>query len=335
MYYSHCISPEFLGMHIKNHDTFMSIFMGFFMNSRNQIVLDEGGIIENEYLSKIKDDPLACSLYLVWDKCLKSEGNQGKLLLAKPKSCSSIYDYVVASISCAITTNNKTILTLDNNLYASSISSIQRQRIHLLGLSHLQPDSNQHMVGKKMSFSKLDYDIAWSLERIVRLHRRGDTEDDINDLLREYLLAKEYEVKDQTREGKSTSGKSSGELDIVIEDNKSLFSIIEAMRLEQTNKSYILTHYKKLLDNYNPLNLKRLFLITYYEGKKFDEWWQGYIEYIGTIDYKEINDQHENTTFSNIENIETDFGSVRKANHHGTSNGEHFTIIHYAVKLLK
>lgn len=335
MYYSHCISPEFLGMHIKNHDIFMSIFMGYFMNSKNQIVLDEGGLIENEYLEKVKDDPEARSLYLAWDKCLKSESNQGKLLLAKPIHCPGIYDYVVASISCAITTNNKTILTLDNNLYANSISSIQRQRIHLLGLCHLKPENNQQMVGKKMSFSKLDYDIAWSLERIVRLHRRGDSEDDINDLLREYLLAKEYEVKDQTREGKSSSGKSAGELDIIIEDNRSLFSIIEAMRLEQTNKGYILTHYKKLLNNYNPLNLKRLFLITYYEGKKFDGWWQGYVDYIKSVDYKSINDEHENTSFTKIESIATDFGNVRKAFHHGISNGEQFTIVHYAVKMSK
>ncbi|MEZ2604611.1 hypothetical protein [Kluyvera intermedia] len=307
--------------------------MGFFMNPNNQIVLDEGGVIENEYLLNLKDDPAAFSLYVTWEKCLKSEGNQGKVLLAKPQSFTNIYDYVVASISCAITTNNKTILTLDNNLYASSISSIQRQRIHLLGLCHLQPEDNQMIVGKKMSFSKLDYDIAWSLERIVRLHRRGDSEDDTNDLLREYLLAKDYEVKDQTREGRSSSGKSAGEIDILIEDNKSLFSILEAMRLENINKPYILTHYRKLLSNYNPLNLKRLFLITYYEGKKFDEWWSGYIEHIKTIDYNLINNEHETTAFTSVENIATDFGNVRKAYHHGSSNGEQFTVIHYAVKL--
>lgn len=164
MYYSHCISPEFLGLHIKNYDIFTKIFMGYFMNPKNQIVLDEGGLIENEYLLNMKDDPAAFALYVAWEKCLKSEGNQGKVLLAKPNGCTSIYDYVVASISCAITTNNKTILTLDNNLYASSISRIQRQRIHLLGLCNLQPEDNQLIVGKKMSFSKLDYDIAWSLE---------------------------------------------------------------------------------------------------------------------------------------------------------------------------
>lgn len=333
MYYSHCISPEFLGLHIKNHDVFTKIFMGYFMNPRNQIVLDEGGLIENEYLLNMKDDPTAFALYLVWEKCLKSEGNQGKVLLAKPNGCTSIYDYVVASISCAITTNNKTILTLDNNLYASSISRIQRQRIHLLGLCNLQPEDNQLIVGKKMSFSKLDYDIAWSLERIVRLHRRGDTEDDTNDLLREYLLAKDYEVKDQTREGKSSSGKSAGEIDILIEDNKTLFSILEAMRLDTMSKQYIFTHYKKLLSNYNPLNLKRLFLITYYEGKKFDDWWAGYIEYISSIDYNSIIEEHVATTFTNVECITTDFGNVRKAYHHGISSGEQFTVIHYAVKL--
>ncbi len=333
MFYTHCISPEFMGLHIKNMDTFISIFMGVLMNPQNQIVLDEAGIIEQQYLLSLNNDKSAFLLYQTWEKAIKSDSCQGKLLLSSPNISSSIHDYVVSAISCAITTNDKTILTADNNLYSAALPILSRQKIHLLGISHLTPQSSASIIGKHMSFTKLDYDIAWSLERLVRLHRKGNTEDDLNDLLREYLLAKEYEIKDQTREGISTSGKSAGELDIIVEHNSNMFAILEAMKLSQINKEYITIHYKKMLVNYNPLDVKRLFLITYYDGKKFDTWWDNYVEFVKSIDYTTLNPEVENTTFVNTEKINTNFGNVKKMLHHGLANGEQFSVIHYAVKL--
>lgn len=333
MYYSHCISPEFLGLHMKSMDTFLSVFMGILMQPQNQIVLDEAGIIEQHYLSSLNNDKSAFLLYQTWEKAIKSDGCQGKLLLSSPQISSSIHDYVVSAISCAITTNDKTILTANNNLYSTALSILSRQRIYLLGLSHLNPQSSASNIGRHMSFTKLDYDIAWSLERLVRLHRKGHTEDDLNDLLREYLLAKEYEIKDQTREGISTSGKSAGELDIIVEHNSSMFAILEAMKLSQINREYITVHYKKMLVNYNPLDVKRLFLITYYDGKKFDDWWDNYTDFVENIDYTTLNPEAENTSFINTEKIDMKFGNVKKMLHHGLSNNEQFSIIHYAVKL--
>lgn len=333
MYYSHCISPEFLGLHMKNMDNFMSVFMGVLMQPQNQIVLDEAGIIEQQYLLSLDNDKSAFLLYQTWERAIKSDMFQGKILLSTPNTSTSIYDYVVSAISCAITTNDKSILTTNNNLYATAISILSRQRIHLLGASQLTPQTSTSAIGKHMSFTKLDYDIAWSLERLVRLHRKGHTEDDLNDLLREYLLAKEYEVKDQTREGISTSGKNAGELDIIVEHNSSMFAILEAMKLNQTNREYTLTHYKKMLVNYNPLDVKRLFLITYYDGKKFDLWWDSYTTFVESIEYTTLNPEAENTTFTNSEIVDTKFGNVRKMLHHGLANGEQFSIIHYAVKL--
>lgn len=65
MFYTHCISPEFMGLHIKNMDTFISIFMGVLMNPKNQIVLDEAGIIEQQYLLSLNNDKSAfCSTKL-------------------------------------------------------------------------------------------------------------------------------------------------------------------------------------------------------------------------------------------------------------------------------
>lgn len=322
-----------MNSHLRDTGTFLRIFMGFLLQPQNQIVLDEAGLIEKEYVTSISTDDAAYEKYKIWEMAIKSDIYQGKVLITSPGKYLSLHDYVVSSISCAITTNDKSILTLDNNLYSQHMDKLSRQRIHLFGVCHLNSDSSQSILGKHMSFTKLDYDIAWSLERLLRLHKKGHKEDDLNDLLREYLLAKDYDIKDQTREGLSSSGKSAGELDIIIEHNKSMYAIVEAMKLSQINKDYIFEHYKKMLVNYNPLDIKRLFLITYYEGKKFDDWWDSYTKYIDEITYNSLNPKAQDCFFSKTELIDTKFGNVKKLLHHGLANNESFNITHYAVRI--
>lgn len=67
--------------------------------------------------------------------------------------------------------------------------------------------------------------------------------------------------------------------------------------------------------------------------KKFDTWWDNYVEFVKSIDYTTLNPEVENTTFVNTEKINTKFGNVKKMLHHGLANGEQFSVIHYAVKL--
>jgi len=335
MYYTHCISPEFLANNIIDENIFTSIFLNVLLEPNNQIVLDEVGSLELEYLNGIGQNQDAFRLYEFWMRRMNAKNMAGKILKASPRICQPIHNYVVALISCAVTTHNKTILTSDNNIYSSYQSSLINQRISLLNECNIQLGSGQPTIGKKMSFSKLDYDIAWSLERLVRIYKKGNTEDENNDLLREYLLAKEYEVKDQSREGVSSSKKSAGELDIIIENNRSLFAIIEAMRLESLDKTYIFKHYQKLLINYNPLNIKRLFMITYYEGRRFEEWWASYQVYINGLQYSVIDPNNTECSFISVEESQTGFGNVKKAIQHGIINGEQFSLIHYAVKITR
>lgn len=72
-------------------------------------------------------------------------------------------------------------------------------------------------------------------------------ENERNDFIAKILESKGYIIKDQTRRGKSNSGKDAGEVDIYIQNKNGFpFSIIEALNLKNFNTDYIDTHIDKI-----------------------------------------------------------------------------------------
>jgi len=184
---------------------------------------------------------------------------------------------------------------------------------------------------RDVNYDLFDNDLGWILQRLIRRYSRTNTEDESNDFIRDMLLSKHYEVRDQTREGASSSGSQAGELDLLIENKNSLFSIIEAMRLDSVDTNYINTHYKKLLLNYNPLMVKITFLVSYYEGTRFDLWWERYTQYIDSLEnpHLELDDSYH---INNIEHVESPYLGLKKIIQHFSYGNEHFACIHYGVK---
>lgn len=146
------------------------------------------------------------------------------------------------------------------------------------------------------------------------------------------MLSKRYEVRDQTREGISSTGISAGELDIAIEDNGNLISLIEPMKLASIDSAYINLHYTKLLRNYNPLMVKRTFLITYYEGSRFESWWDRYKAHVTLLNAETLSIDPD-IEFDSVEDINSRYPAIKKLIHHFRLGREHFACIHYAVKL--
>ncbi|HGF8886976.1 TPA: hypothetical protein ACJCWE_000434 [Yersinia enterocolitica] len=329
---AHCICPEFISNNIGKHGVFESVFIGNLLNSSDQIVLDREGRIILEYFNSVKDNTSAFMFMQAWKAMLDSSDN-GKVLLTSVAERPNIRDVVYNAISQASTTFNKSIITHDNNNYSKYINELNRQRINLLNLQNVSRPSIELSTHKKVNYDELDLDISWILQRLVRRYTNSKIKDEHNDYLRDMLLSKKYEVKDQTREGLSSTGRGAGELDLVIEDRGDIFSIIEPMRLKCIDTKYINIHYKKLIHNYNPLMVKRTFLITYYEGKKFGEWWRKYSDHIGNLVASELIPDSE-ITFTKVEQIETKYANVKKLCHHciDNSSGEYFSTIHYAVK---
>ncbi len=327
---AHCICPGFFASHISDPLVFNNIFLGILLQSDDQVITDKNGRLKLEYGKAVEHDQNAFGLYKIWINQLEAR-KDGKLLRTPVVFSPSVEKTVFESINKAATTFDKNILTSDNERYSPFIEEMQRQRISLFNLQNLTPNTVYKLSQRNISFEELSYDIAWILHRLARTNSKGTTEDDYNDHLRNLLLSSKYEVKDQTREGQSSSGISAGELDLVIEEKGFLFSIIEAMILTSVDSNYIDKHYKKVVNNYNPLGVNKTFLITYYSGNEFEKWWVRYCTYISEYDVDKFDIQGEVTLYKT--DVEaTLYPNLKKLTQHFYINGEHNFCVHYAIR---
>lgn len=314
MAYAHCVCPGFVSNHISDPIVFSNIFMGVLLNSDDQIILDTAGRLPLEYSKSVGKNTSAFELLKIWQAQLDKR-KDGKVLLTNCESSNDVHELVFKLVQNAATTFDRDIVTSDNEAYRPYIMELKKQRISLFNLQNISPGNIKNILKKSLSFEELSHDVAWALHRLARTSKRGLSEDEINDQLNNMLLSMKYHVKDQTREGRSSSGKGAGELDLIVEDDGYLFSIIEAMKLNSVKKDYINDHYKKLMVSYNPLQVTRNILITYYTGSRFDDWWDNYTTHISNIDVTMFN--FEGTaTITSTQKENTLYPSLRKLTQH-------------------
>jgi hypothetical protein len=115
---------------------------------------------------------------------------------------------------------------------------------------------------------------------------RGASEDDRNSQIANLLEAYGYRCKDQTKWGKSATGKQSGEIDIQVFDLRHFpVAIIEALNLDSLQTDYLILHLDKLF-NYdtagNPVN----FILVYSTAKKFGDFWDRYKAFVSNHSFK-------------------------------------------------
>lgn len=327
---AYCICPGFIANHISDPLVFNNVFFGALLLSDDQVITDENGRLKLEYGKAVEHDQNAFSLYKIWMNQLEAR-NDGKWLKTPTIFSSSVEKTVYESISKAVTTFDKNILTSQNERYSPFLEEMKRQRISLFNLQNLTASTVHRVSRRKISFDELSYDIGWVLHRLARTNSKGSTEDDYNDHLRNLLLSSKYEVKDQTREGYSSTGLSAGELDLIVEENGFLFTIIEAMILSSLDASYVDRHYKKVVNNYNPLQANKTFLITYYTGSNFEQWWGRYSAYISSFDSNKFDLDGDVSIFrTDVES--TLYPNLKKLTQHFYVDGVHCFCVHYAIK---
>lgn len=116
------------------------------------------------------------------------------------------------------------------------------------------------------------------------------------DLWKPSLLKYGYFPKEQAHRGLSASGKNSGELDIVVEDNiGTTKTIFEGFNLSSLNRNVIDAHIKKLIDNYDRNGLKEKFTGIYSEATNFKSLSSKYFDYLrNSKELRHIKDISEN-----------------------------------------
>lgn len=117
------------------------------------------------------------------------------------------------------------------------------------------------------------------------LFRHDCSEDNINDYVRDMLINRGYEeIRDQTRHGLSASGKSAGEVDLLISKAGKEAALIEGLKLNCVNRRYIDSHIKKAIGNYNVLG-SATFLLAYVDVDDYESFWMDYLEYLESYDF--------------------------------------------------
>lgn len=102
-------------------------------------------------------------------------------------------------------------------------------------------------------------------------------EDPISLEFRDLLNASGYNVSDQGKGRKSPTGKSFGERDLIFKNEKGdIVSFLEAIKVKGFKKSEIDEHYQKLIENYDFLGNKENYMLVYYLGNNFDDFWNKY-----------------------------------------------------------
>ena len=147
----------------------------------------------------------------------------------------------------------------------------------------------------KLFFEELDSQIAALLDSLMDALKKlqGNStyydarENKCNSYIRDLLEMRGYSCKDQTLHGISATGKSDGELDILIRDKDRDvdLSIFEALKLKAFGKAEqdnLMEHLRKLLDNYNPEGFSNVFLVSYvsWDKNRFNDLANEYCEYV-------------------------------------------------------
>lgn len=97
-------------------------------------------------------------------------------------------------------------------------------------------------------------------------------------------MRERFTFADQSFHGWSATGKSSGRPDgIIFDKHSNAFSVYEGLNISSSSdsiKKIWNDHLDKLISNYNPNGLKRLFLVSYVESSKFSDLCNRYYDHM-------------------------------------------------------
>lgn len=150
-------------------------------------------------------------------------------------------------------------------------------------------------------------------------------ENNINDGIRNQL-GMVYEIKDQTRQGESESGKDAGEVDIVILENGNPVVILEGLKMDSFKKEYLEVHINKALVNYDPNGCPLVYILIYATVKRFETLWEKIMNHMK--DYR-----FPYTVVEKIREISSVYTDSRHAKVVLNRNGKRVSVHLYAVEM--
>lgn len=231
---------------------------------------------------------------------------------------------------------DRKIIIDDPDDYIPLGAQIAAHSIKLIGRSSVRGALSSAPV--RFDYENLTVDLLRKACRMTERKATKSIEDIHNDTISDFLRDKGYSVADQSRSGRSGSGKSSGELDVAIRAaDGNIESVIEAFRLSSCGKDneVVAEHLDKLVHKYDTAGLARNFVLVYAEAEDFDALWGSYISYLGELNSKAK--FKGPLKLSSIKDISSDYGcpaNVRVALATHSRKPQSLEIVHIFVKMV-
>lgn len=196
-------------------------------------------------------------------------------------------------------------------------------------------ESNKHAAVYELLKSTKRYSYEWLLNSIImacvklqgnHIYRTA-SEDDRNGYIKDLLQTVGFSTKDQTRWGVSNTGKSAGEVDILIENNNYPYSVIEALNLASLDSKYLNLHIDKIF-KYDTTGLTNNFIISYVTAKDFKTFCEKYKKHIREHKY-----QYELDTVDDSIDNEFAFAEIKVALTKHKRDGKIVGLYHVCVKI--
>ena len=135
-----------------------------------------------------------------------------------------------------------------------------------------------------------------------------------------------YEVRDQTRQGASESGKDAGEVDIMLCNNGNPAVIMEGLKLSSFESGKLDSHINKALENYDPNGCPLIYVLIYATVKGFGDFWEKIMNHMNDYCFP-----YE--TVERMQNVVTAYTDSRHAKAVLCRNGKNVSVHLYAVAM--
>ena len=142
------------------------------------------------------------------------------------------------------------------------------------------------IVDERIQEEKLVNKVLRAVSKLQRNHAYDlqSSENEMNDYIRD-ILDETFETKDQTRQGESEEKSDAGEVDIQIYIDGNPVVMIEGVILKSVLKEYLNKHIRKVLVNYDPNGCPYAFIIIYYKGNNFIDFYDRLIVHLNQFQF--------------------------------------------------
>lgn len=326
---AYCFCPDLILDRIGDYEFFSQMIMPSTVCSAHHVLLDEEEVLWLEYLKRCEKKPTAFQNLQTWKKSMQV--SNGKLVHVKNVDIDGKInaDFLADLTIKAPITSRKYIVTSITDSYTSLLNNLKVNGVDILSEFNLRESANAQPCPREYRAPTFFDDLVLALSKVSST-RSGKSENEHNDYLRDLLSMRSYDVYDQSRLGKSESGKNIGSLDLIIKDREHWVTILEPLKLSSIESSNIISHYNKLIDNYNPLRLIHTHLIVYYSGKKnnFNKFYDRYLNKVTSLS---SDDFIANVKLEEPFEIDNRYQAIKSFIQKGEVNGSDFHCYHTCI----